>query len=441
MNTYNVMKNSCRRSRRLKLKEVAHVNSQSVIHSTIGYFEILPIEVVHFVFNNLSVTELSLLTVASKSMRDLVEGYRFTGAGLRKLLPKPLPHNTVSAELQLRYVNHFKHLGLLMKRSTCLFSTRDRLKIIEDFLKKLDCISNSGCQNLSSCVSLNCYGQFIHTIIAGWDPLECHRAFSTIASCSNILTTMGACISAKPGAKSHDEIYIRIFLHRVLLDWSDGDDKTFWLSRILKPWPMVQQARILYILYGPKCPHSDAILWYEMTDSTPGSSATSLTTQLAELALALKMLYNCKEWSEDDIISVIEELTALPDEWVTENVSKLLMLCGDTICIKVMGSKVINGHYQELSQLIVSLSVVTTKEQYSMSWVIKLVRRLLGITESLKEQKILLATIAETFKEIIFDIYEYNDEETDLSFQYVLDAQAEFNKEVMSLAFLEKEQN
>nr|XP_006815662.1 PREDICTED: F-box only protein 47-like [Saccoglossus kowalevskii] len=320
---------------------------------------------------------------------------------------------------------------------TAVFAVRE----IKTVYSILDCISNSGCQNLSSCVSLNCYGQFIHTIIAGWDPLECHRAFSTIASCSNILTTMGACISAKPGAKSHDEIYIRIFLHRVLLDWSDGDDKTFWLSRILKPWPMVQQARILYILYGPKCPHSDAILWYEMTDSTPGSSATSLTTQLAELALALKMLYNCKEWSEDDIISVIEELTALPDEWVTENVSKLLMLCGDTICIKVMGSKVINGHYQELSQLIVSLSVVTTKEQYSMSWVIKLVRRLLGITESLKEQKILLATIAETFKEIIFDIYEYNDEETDLSFQYVLDAQAEFNKEVMSLAFLEKEQN
>ena len=54
-----------------------------------------------------------------------------------------------------------------------------------------------------------------------------------------------------PGAHPGLEYEVRCFLRRVFLDpGSNTADKAFWLTRVLKPWPMVQQARLLYLLYG-----------------------------------------------------------------------------------------------------------------------------------------------------------------------------------------------
>lgn len=51
------------------------------------------------------------------------------------------------------------------------------------------------------------------------------------------------------------ELRIRLFCRSVLLDhWTHQSDSAFWLTRILKPWPMVNQARLLYIIFGPISP-------------------------------------------------------------------------------------------------------------------------------------------------------------------------------------------
>ena len=43
-----------------------------------------------------------------------------------------------------------------------------------------------------------------------------------------------------------------MFCREIFLDKaSDLVEKGFWLCKILKPWPLVFQARLLYILYGP----------------------------------------------------------------------------------------------------------------------------------------------------------------------------------------------
>lgn len=48
------------------------------------------------------------------------------------------------------------------------------------------------------------------------------------------------------------EFEIRCFYRRVFLDQcSSLHDRAFWLTRILKPWPLVYQARLLFLLYGP----------------------------------------------------------------------------------------------------------------------------------------------------------------------------------------------
>ena len=59
-------------------------------------------------------------------------------------------------------------------------------------------------------------------------------------------------LRSTPGSQPWYERYIRVFCRQIFLDKaSDFVEKGFWLCKILKPWPLVFQARLLYILYGP----------------------------------------------------------------------------------------------------------------------------------------------------------------------------------------------
>lgn len=59
-------------------------------------------------------------------------------------------------------------------------------------------------------------------------------------------------LNTTPGTYPWFEKYIRVFCREIFLNKAfDECDRGFWLSTILKPWPLVFQARVLYILYGP----------------------------------------------------------------------------------------------------------------------------------------------------------------------------------------------
>ena len=59
-------------------------------------------------------------------------------------------------------------------------------------------------------------------------------------------------LNSAPGSQPWYERYIRVFCRQVFLDKSgDNAERGFWLCKILQPWPLVFQARLLYILYGP----------------------------------------------------------------------------------------------------------------------------------------------------------------------------------------------
>ena len=50
-----------------------------------------------------------------------------------------------------------------------------------------------------------------------------------------------------------------------------------------------------------------------------------------------------------------------PTDWCMENVAKLLKLCGETVCLEVLGNKAINGRVHELSYLGYYLGQVTDR--------------------------------------------------------------------------------
>ena len=59
--------------------------------------------------------------------------------------------------------------------------------------------NNADCDNVSQCLSLACFGKFLHTVIAGWDDSECQRTYDAITHHTCLLKNMKLVINSKPG--------------------------------------------------------------------------------------------------------------------------------------------------------------------------------------------------------------------------------------------------
>ncbi|KAJ8781511.1 hypothetical protein J1605_011010 [Eschrichtius robustus] len=135
------------------------------------------------------------------------------------------------------------------------------------------------------------------------------------------------------------ELRIRLFCRNVLLDhWTHRSDSAFWLTCILKPWPMVNQARLLYIIFGPVAPqdgehsflrdpsfcfnyHSGQVVWQKMIEEPADEPS------LKGLADAIKLLYDTgtKGWTADDVISLVDELSAQTHAAAASHAHEFLM--------------------------------------------------------------------------------------------------------------------
>ncbi|XP_071099492.1 F-box only protein 47-like [Haliotis cracherodii] len=425
-----------RRSIRLEGKVQEHMKETAIKQSPLGIFDILPLELKFYILKFCSVIDLSLMTITSKAMRNLIEGYRVTRPLSRHFLELPDPHVILPLDEQAEYFKKYQRLGLLMKRSSCLYATKERLKFVNDFLTRMMCSNSKYCTEAVSCVALCSFGHFFHTVIAGWDDSECQKAYDVVCQHSCILKTLKYVVTGNPGYSMDQEMKCRVFLRRVFLDaCPTSQDKAFWLSRILKPWPMVHQAKILYLLYGAET--DGELLWYDMCESTPSTSEES-ARQFGEIANIIQILYlQSKEWSEDDIISVLDELTSYPDEWLAENVAHLLLMCGDQITSKLLISKAINGRIIELCSITTSFCLVCVKNNFSLSYVITMLQNIIKVMDSPKDRMTFINSMMDMFKELILDMHEYTEsgDGHDGELYYLVMALSEFTKRVVHIAF------
>lgn len=428
-----------RRSCRLEGKERTETKSKELLQHPLGYFDMIPIELKFHILHFLNVEELSVLTITSKSMRNLIEGYRVLTPVMQEILAKIHVQNSshpVPSEKKNDVIRTFQQMGLLMKRSTCLYSTRDRLKFVNEVLTKIMCSNTDKCENLAGCIALSCFGKFLHTVIAGWDDSECLRVFDAVCQHTAIMKNVKIIVNSKPGKHTQIEYQIRAFFRRVFVDHSHTvQDRAFWLSRILKQWPMVHQARLLYVLYGPAV--EGEVLWYDVCESSPYNSEQS-AAHFNELANALQVLH-CypQEWSEDDVISVLDELTSLPDEWLAENIAHLLILCGDNITSRLLVSKAINGRIRELASITTSFCVVCVKSSFSLTYVMTIVQNIIDTLDSPKDRHSYFNNVMEMFKELILDTHEFSDPDDthENEMFYLVTAMSEFTKKIINVAY------
>uniref|UniRef100_A0A3B4GEU6 F-box protein 47 n=1 Tax=Pundamilia nyererei TaxID=303518 RepID=A0A3B4GEU6_9CICH len=375
--------------------------------SCTSFFSRIPAEVFDMILDKLSVLEISVFSMVSKEITRYIADYISTVAWKNKMILQSFHHS--SCIEQKSTIGHYRDLGVLFKRCTLLLPTKDRLKFIFKILRGVLLI-------------------LLQTLIAGWDELECHRVFNFLCDLTNLQQKTEGVITAKPGW--YQELQLRLFCRQVLLDpWPNQPECHFWLMQLLKPWPLVSQAHLLFILYGPLLPEGEI---------------TGLPhTALWHLAKAILLLFGnlqVKGWSTDSMITIMEELIVIPHPWHVENVARLLVLCGSNLCYTVLASKALNGRLLEISRIIVYIILVCEKDGYHMSWAVKLVQEICKVFNTPPEKFYFIQQLENTFSEVTREFFEFSvagnhfdDRETFQTLCILLDSCAHFHTKFLHM--------
>ncbi|KAM3923818.1 F-box only protein 47 [Leptodactylus fuscus] len=425
-----------RSNRRLVVPTDEDTDSADV--SSLGHFRVLPIEIFHLLSEYLSVKDIGIMSMVSKAISKQIISYISSPAGNRQLLCQNFHIvGFVEGRREVPILEHYKALGLLFKRCTLLLPTKERLKYIHKTISEVSCFKLCGCPSPTQCLGLICYGALLKILTAGWDELECHRVYNFICDVTILPRKIQSLVSSKPGSSYKLELRVRLFCRHVLLDhWTQRTDTAFWLSRLLKPWPMVNQARLLYILFGPVSTIDGYISWLKMTEGLADENS------LKGLADAIKLLHDTetKEWTADDVISLVDELSVVPREWRLENHARLLILSGNSICFTFMASKAVNGRTSDLARMVVFLALVCEKDMYCMDWAVKMMQRICKVFSTQQERKTFLQNVENTFARVIMDLLHSvisgrrNQEDNSFfNLFHLVNAQANFHKEILYL--------
>lgn len=111
----------------------------------------------------------------------------------------------IEREIGYFFVSSFNSINKMGLYSAIIF-----LHALQFFNFKVTCMTacpimfqmmcnNSDCDNLTQCMSLACFGKFLHTVIAGWDDSECQRTYDAIAHHTCLLKNVKLVINSKPG--------------------------------------------------------------------------------------------------------------------------------------------------------------------------------------------------------------------------------------------------
>ncbi|KAI4893676.1 hypothetical protein NFI96_003592 [Prochilodus magdalenae] len=223
--------------------------------------------------------------------------------------------------------------------------------LILDYLSAVDasvlsmvpCLMMDQCPALSSCQGFIYYGVFLNTLTAGWDEHQC--VFKFIYETTKLQQTIGTAVTCKPGKVGWRQVCEHIL--------GQGD-----------LWDL---AKAIILLHG----HKEA-----------------------------------KSWRPVTILAIIDEMMVTPLPWHMENIARLLMLCGNSICYEVLASKAINGRLSEISRLLIFLILVSEKDGYCMNWAVKMTQQVCKVFPMASEKWSFIQSVENMFSETTVELYE-----------------------------------
>lgn len=178
-------------------------------------------------------------------------------------------------------------------------------------LTQLEPIHTTVSELAGTAVAYTCFGQLFFAYTSSWNDYEKTRAYCLVQAIARLEERVDKVLRSAPASLLWHEKDVRLLHRLVFLCPSKTDQEySFWLTKILKPWPITFQARLLYLLTAPE-DSSGFVTWTQVC-GCHSLQHTSEALDFSELARALRILYmdRPRDWTEDDIISIIDELTS-----------------------------------------------------------------------------------------------------------------------------------
>ncbi|XP_075544508.1 uncharacterized protein LOC142578803 isoform X4 [Dermacentor variabilis] len=155
----------------------------------------LPLEVLFHVFLHCDVDSLSVLSICSLLLRDQLVGYLSWAPALKALSFRHMHQKDA--------VKQCRNLGVLMKRVTCLFPTKERLKImlrfIEKFVSRPTLVRSHLPRDLEAAGrQWHQYGAFLMAAVVGWVDSECQLVHDVLLGLSSAQRFTSRVLGARP---------------------------------------------------------------------------------------------------------------------------------------------------------------------------------------------------------------------------------------------------
>jgi hypothetical protein len=267
---------------------------------------------------------------------------------------------------------------------------KNRIRAIKTVLDKCEAVDDVVCEIRGREVAYECFGRLLHSYCHGWECSSKIRLFELVAAKTKLREIALQIVSQPPGTLQWSETNLRDLICFGILPRPEKSlvQYGFWLWLLLKPWPIVNQAHLLYVISGPVDGALGFIRWlrFPLEESVEDSD-------LKPLAIALKALRCQPAVSSDDFISLFDELTAFPHEWCFSLVARLLLLSGKRVAETVLMCRALNSRLDELGTWLWNIIQVICKsprDQARELWRKKKLHWLVGFLKQMASSSPLL---------------------------------------------------
>jgi len=379
-------------------------NQVSEIQDNCGDFDCLPNEMLHLIFEYLSLSHIGQLALSSDAFKRKIMNWIWTlkcqnraTIEFNRLFMGPEPTYPGEPSLKSEILNVYlstqpklDEFGVLCKRLTSLDSTVDRIQFA---LTAFDHCIGRHCDQIDArilakkmipaskdwieAIHLLQFMKMMNTFTKGWARSELNGLFRQLDRSFGISSDIVMITTTDPiFVPLEVELRLRMLLRSLTWDLAGDDygDRANLIMATLKyfigldsePRP---QAIFFLTIFGLSC--DDIATHYEkpntlshykmniLDDLHNHTDWTSFTDMMPfdfrdgrKMFLVLAQAICCcltheSEWKNNMLSPMLDEIFKIPGEWLRENVAAFLLFCNETLILHYIGDMILNGDEYE----------------------------------------------------------------------------------------------
>uniref|UniRef100_A0A1I8ELX7 FBXO47 ARM repeats region domain-containing protein n=1 Tax=Wuchereria bancrofti TaxID=6293 RepID=A0A1I8ELX7_WUCBA len=335
------------------LENVVQVVPDAVSNTSLGFFQMLPPELLYLMFDSIPVLQLKQLCLSSSTLNAKICEYISMASTRRRFF----------TETGAAYYGDFESAkdpfyawGMLLKACSVVMSFHSSHVFLAKFF-----IKNKKVENWRG------WGRCFMAFCKGWTHNECEMLFRAVMRFTGLNGILNRTMSRKVKNYSHLEIEVRARLRGFFLScWEKNDESYgFWISLILRTQKTIsQQGQLFMIIFGPLKLNEDncEVIDWNLLSNTSIEDRRLCEEIIGPMSFSIHCMVTNENlrgysWSDYHIFNLIEEITTAPHSWTLDNFAALLALRPKLIHI-ALHARIIHGHQEEAAHLFHAINSV-----------------------------------------------------------------------------------